>query len=189
MSLPVEEIVRDLGMQLFFAPLDDNIFGKTYFETSTSLGNVLQKMSVPLSTVERFYSKNGVPIEEDNTYDYASRYSLRVGDAEHRYYIQQGEQTAALNFDREPRFYSTLGFDRGKWYGNSYKNMPDDDAECLFPKNRFGEVSTIGNPGQYNATGYWPKKTGFHTIALSGMPTVSLGNLILSLTCVTQICC
>ena len=35
MSLPVEEIVRDLGMQLFFAPLDDNIFGKTYFETST----------------------------------------------------------------------------------------------------------------------------------------------------------
>ena len=130
----------------------------TYFETSTSLGNVLQKMSVPLSTVERFYSKNGVPIEEDNTYDYASRYSLRVGDAEHRYYIQQGEQTAALNFDREPRFYSTLGFDRGKWYGNSYKNMPDDDAECLFPKNRFGEVSTVGNPGQYNATGYWPKK-------------------------------
>ena len=65
--------------------------------------------------------KNGVPIEEDNTYDYASRYSLRVSDAEHRYYIQRGEQTAALNFDREPRFYSTLGFDRGKWYGNSYK--------------------------------------------------------------------
>ena len=44
-----------------------------------------------------------------------------------------------MNFDREPRFYSTLGFDRGKWYGNSYKNIPDDDAECLYPKNRFGE--------------------------------------------------
>ena len=28
MSLPVEEIVRDLGMQLFFALLDDNTFGK-----------------------------------------------------------------------------------------------------------------------------------------------------------------
>ena len=35
MPLPVEEIVRDLGMQLFFAPLDDNIFGKICFETST----------------------------------------------------------------------------------------------------------------------------------------------------------
>lgn len=130
----------------------------TYFETSVSLTNVLQKMSVPLSTVERFYSKNGVPVEEDKTYDYTNRYALRTGDEEHRYYIQKGEQTAALNFDREPRFYSTLGFDRGKWYGNSYKNLPDDDAECLYPKNRFGEYSSAGNPGQYNTTGYWPKK-------------------------------
>ena len=132
---------------------------------------------MPLSTVERFYSKNGVPIEEDNTYDYASRYSLRVGDAEHRYYIQQGEQTAALNFDREPRFYSTLGFDRGKWYGNSYKNMPDDDAECLFPKNRFGEVSTVGNPGQYNATGYWPKKLVSINSSFRDANSITLGIL------------
>ena len=65
---------------------------------------------------------------------------------------------AGLNFDREPRFYSTLGFDRGKWYGNSYKNIPDDDAECLYPKNRFGEYSSAADPGNYNATGYWPKK-------------------------------
>jgi hypothetical protein len=63
-----------------------------------------------------------------------------------------------MNFDREPRFYSTLGFDRGKWYGNSYKNLPDDDAQCLYPKNRFGEYSSVFNPGDYNATGYWPKK-------------------------------
>lgn len=54
-------------------------------------------------------------------YDYTNRYSLRTGDEGNRYYIQKGEQTAGLNFDREPRFYSTLGFDRGKWYGNSYK--------------------------------------------------------------------
>ena len=129
-----------------------------FFESSTALSIAKQKMSVPLSTVELFYSKNGVPIEEDKTYDYTHRYSLRTGDKEHRYYIQEGEQTAVLNFDREPRYYSTLGFDRGKWYGNSYKNMPDDDAECLYPKNRYGEVSSIGDPGNYNVTGYWPKK-------------------------------
>ena len=63
-----------------------------------------------------------------------------------------------MNFDREPRFYSTLGFDRGKWYGNSYKNYPDNDEDCLYPKNRFGEYSSVFNPGDYNATGYWPKK-------------------------------
>ena len=130
----------------------------TYFESRTSNQAVNQRMSVPLSTVELFYTKNGVPIDEDQSFDYRNRYQLRTGDAEHRYYIQEGEKTATLNFDREPRFYSTLGFDRGKWYGNSYKNMPDDDAECLYPKNRSGEISSIGNPGQYNATGYWPKK-------------------------------
>lgn len=129
----------------------------TYFESALSLGTQ-QRMSVPLSTVELFYSKNGIPINEDKTYDYINRYNLRTGDTEHRYYIQEGEQTAALNFDREPRFYSTLGFDRGKWYGNSYMNMPDNDVECLYLKNRFGEVSSVGDPGEYNATGYWPKK-------------------------------
>ncbi len=116
------------------------------------------KMSVTLATVEKFYTENGVPIDEDPDYDYANRYTLRTGDDAHRYYIQKGEQTAALNFDREPRYYSTLGFDRGKWYGNSYKNEPDDDADCLYPKNRFGEYSSVFNPGDYNATGYWPKK-------------------------------
>lgn len=130
----------------------------TYFEPATSLQAVNQAMSLPLSTVEQFYTKNGVPIDEDITYDYVNRYNIRVGDFEHRYYIQEGEKTAQLNFDREPRYYSTLGFDRGKWYGNSYKNMPDNDADALFPKNRAGEYSSVGNPGQYNATGYWPKK-------------------------------
>lgn len=116
------------------------------------------RMSVSLATVEKFYSKNGVPIDEDPDYDYTNRYSLRTGDDAHRFFIQKGEQTAALNYDREPRYYSTLGFDRGKWYGNSYKNEPDNDADCLYPKNRFGEYSSVFNPGDYNATGYWPKK-------------------------------
>ncbi|MDR2774053.1 MAG: RagB/SusD family nutrient uptake outer membrane protein [Tannerella sp.] len=116
------------------------------------------RMSLPFSTVDLFYSSRGVPIEEDPAYDYANRFNIRTGDAQNKYYIQEGEQTAAMNFDREPRFHSTLGFDRGKWYGNSYKNLPDDDSQCLYPKNRFGEYSSVFNPGDYNATGYWPKK-------------------------------
>lgn len=120
----------------------------------TTTGN----MSVPINVVEKFYSRNGVPINEDVDYDYANRYELRTGDESHKYYIQKGEQTAGLNFDREPRFYSTLGFDRGKWYGNSYINEPDDDAQCLFPKDRFGEFSSVFQPGDYNTTGYFAKK-------------------------------
>ena len=115
-------------------------------------------MSVPLHVVDWFYSKNGVPIEEDITYPYADRFNIRQGNYEHRYYIQNGEYTAAMNFDREARFYATLGFDRGKWYGNSYRNEPDDDSQCLYPQNRWAEFSSVFQPGTYNATGYWPKK-------------------------------
>lgn len=140
-------------------PVNSGLQGQcvAYLEQPTSL-DYGTKMSVPISTVDLFYSKRGVPIEEDTEYDYARRFDVRVGDEGHKYYIHKGERTAAMNFDREPRFYSTLAFDRGKWYGNSYKNYPDDDAECLYPKNRFGEFSSVANPGNYNATGYWPKK-------------------------------
>lgn len=34
MPLPIQEIVRNLGMELYYAPLDNKTFGKTYFETS-----------------------------------------------------------------------------------------------------------------------------------------------------------
>ncbi len=113
-------------------------------------------LSVPLSTVELFYSNNGVPINEDISYPYANRYNIRVGDKAHNLFIASGEKTASLNFDREMRFYSTLGFDRGRWYGNFYRATSDNESP--FPKNRFGEFSSVFNPGEYNATGYWPKK-------------------------------
>lgn len=116
------------------------------------------RFSVPFAHVDRFYSKNGVPIDEDKDFDYDGRFNTRVGDEAHRYYIQQGETTAAMNFDRESRFYSTLGFDRGKWYGNHYNNVPDDDSQSLYPKARFGEFSSVFQPGEYNVTGYFVKK-------------------------------
>ncbi len=123
--------------------------------TSTPSGNT-GILSVPLSTVEQFYTGNGVPINEDVSYPYANRYNIRTGDAAHNLFIANGEKTASLNFDREIRFYSSLGFDRGRWYGNTY--MQINENALPFPKNRFGEYSSVFNPGEYNATGYWPKK-------------------------------
>jgi hypothetical protein len=126
-------------------------------EQSTS-ANATGRMSVPLHIVDKFYSKNGIPIEEDPTYPFTERFNVRTGDVAHRFYIQQNDQTAAMNFDRERRFYSTLGFDRGKWYGNSYKGEPEDDSQALIVRNRFTEYSSVFQPGEYNATGYFPKK-------------------------------
>jgi hypothetical protein len=117
-------------------------------------------LSVPFSTVELFYSSNGVPIEEDKSWaadgKYTSRFGSRTGDAAHKYYIKEGETTGAMNFDREPRFYSTLGFDRGLWYGNHYES--NDESNLKYPRNLWGEFSSLNGTVDYNATGYWPKK-------------------------------
>lgn len=122
--------------------------------SQTTTGN----FSIPLHIVDLFYSKNGIPIEEDPEYDYVNRFNMRVGDDEHAEYIRKGETTAAMNFDREPRFYSTLGFDRGIWWGNHANNYPDDASEAFYPKGRLNEYSSVFNYDSYNTTGYWPKK-------------------------------
>ena len=115
-------------------------------------------LSVPLHVVDRFYSRNGIPIEEDTNFPYSERFNVKMGDVAHKYYLQQNEATALMNFYREPRFYSSLGFDRGKWYGNHYANEPEDDSQARCPRNLYNEYSSIWEATQYNATGYWPKK-------------------------------
>lgn len=108
--------------------------------------------SVPIDIVNEFYSKNGVPIDEDLTFDYQGRFNLRKGDEEHKYYIDQFEETASMNFDREPRFYSSLGFDRGIWYGNTPQSH-------FTVKMRWGEpASSTIQIRDLHVTGYWPKK-------------------------------
>jgi hypothetical protein len=141
--------------------VDGNLQAAALAKLSSTTSNPSGILSVPLSTVELFYSSNGVPIEEDLDWaseKYNSRYGIRTGDAAHKYYIREGQQSGALNFDREPRFYSTLGFDRGIWYGNHFQSTPDDDAQSLYPRNLWGEFSSQNAVGNYNATGYWPKK-------------------------------
>ena len=61
-----------------------------------------------LELVETFYSENGVPIEEDINYDYANRHKLRHATSADRWYVKEGEETAILHFNREPRFYAIL---------------------------------------------------------------------------------
>lgn len=108
-----------------------------------------------IKIVEQYYSKNGIPIEEDPTYDFAGRYSVKKGDPAHRYYIGEGEPTASLNFDREYRFYSDIAHDRSLWFGNG--KMIDQEDSWLI-KSKKGEFASIFEITQYSITGYYSKK-------------------------------
>ncbi len=109
----------------------------------------------PLHIAEMFYSSNGVPIEEDNSYDYANRFTkLRFGTDEYRHYIKKDYETVQLNFDREPRYYADLGFDGCIWYGHGLYN----DSKTWYLQAKGGQLGARLGGGLYSVTGYWPKK-------------------------------
>ncbi|MCH5599130.1 RagB/SusD family nutrient uptake outer membrane protein [Niabella ginsengisoli] len=111
--------------------------------------------SVPIATTNLFYSKNGVPINEDVDFDYVNRYRPQAGDDANKSYIKLGYETATLNLNREPRFYASLGFDGGIWLGNGI-----NDATTARHVQGRGPTALAGpkSIGSTNITGYWPKK-------------------------------
>jgi hypothetical protein len=119
------------------------------------------ELSASFSMAELFYSKNGVPINEDPSYNYAGRYdTITVGD-DHYYYIKQGLTTAVLNTNREPRFYANLGFDCGYWYGNGRTKDVGAGSDTETPwimRMKAGEVSGKNGSIRYSLSGYRAKK-------------------------------
>ena len=126
--------------------------------TDKSVASVNQNpgsFSVPIATTDLFYTKNGVPINEDKNFDYINRYTTQAGDDANKNYIKLGYATAKVNFNREPRFYANLGFDGGIWFGNGVL----DANNPRYVQGR-GPTALAGpkSVGATNTTGYWPKK-------------------------------
>ncbi|SFB90632.1 Starch-binding associating with outer membrane [Parapedobacter composti] len=130
-------------------------------------------LAVPLKIVETFYTHNGVPINEDHTWNYANRYTLRSGGSADRYYIREGYTTAALNFDREPRFYASLGFDGGIWYGQGRYTR---DQAFFYVQAKQGQPSSTKSNATHNVTGYWPKKLVYYTNEVTTITNYSQTN-------------
>jgi hypothetical protein len=115
---------------------------------------VASRHAPTLRVAEMYYSENGVPIEEDISYDYQNRYRRRTAGVVDRFHIEPGQETAVLNFNREPRFYADLAFDRGVWFGNGREL----DTDPWYIHGRKGEFASVFEISQYSVTGYWPKK-------------------------------
>ena len=110
-----------------------------------------------LKMAEMFYTTNGLPIDKDQTWDYAGRYGLKTATFDDRFYIKEDSNTVKLHFNREARFYADLGFDRGIWFGN-WINGYDINKPLNFVAARAGEISARQGISNYSITGYWIKK-------------------------------
>ncbi|WP_299551491.1 RagB/SusD family nutrient uptake outer membrane protein [Seonamhaeicola sp.] len=153
--------------------LQNQAQARTHTRFSNNI-NVGCNFSPPLRIAEMFYTKNGVPIDEDTTWDYENRYQLRNyttatdtdtngnGVPDNQYYVKNGETTINLHFDREVRFYGSLGFDRGIWYGNPavYNGSTNAGYEDHYLEGRgASEYSgTNQGAGRRSSTGYYAKK-------------------------------
>ena len=118
--------------------------------SSSSVEASWQWLAPSLRMAEAYYTKNGLPINEDLSFEYADRYSTTTIAFNQRFYAQFANRTAKLNLNREARFYSALGFDRGinRTWGSLWKL-----------KMRKGEThGRIANTGDYLVTGYALKK-------------------------------
>lgn len=126
---------------------------RTNADAASNVFAVYSNFSVPIAESELFYTNNGVPINEDKTWDYADRYSVQNGDSAHFYYIKYGYPCAKGNFDRENRYYADVSFDGAIWYGLG--NTDDNNANYV---NAVSGYAAPPDALRGNATGYWPKK-------------------------------
>jgi len=132
-----------------YADLQRAMFTKLYAEDANS---AIHGIHASFNMAELFYSSNGIPIDEDIHWDYDNRYQLKVVDNEHMSYMAVGEQTAALHFNREPRFYANLAFNRGYY---ELATSTTDGGVTFTPYLRFlAEEPGYGTGG----TGYFVKK-------------------------------
>jgi hypothetical protein len=101
-----------------------------------------------------YYTKNGVPINEDKTWlNGKGKTDIVTVGAEYQNLLVEGYDIAALHFDREPRFYANLAFDGAIWY------MQNSTTTTMWTvKSRIGQQQARLGADWFSVTGYWPKK-------------------------------
>lgn len=160
-----EAVTEKWNKEIIWGSTRDVTGLETQSMAKLSTGNYYTARSIlgpALTVAEAFYSSNGVPISEDNSDFWSTNYPLRYeyrtikDEGNNKYYFELGQETAILHLNREPRFYASLSFDRGTWYGAGYRN----DEQTTLSKYRFrrkeysGQITTEG----YSYTGYLNKK-------------------------------
>ena len=118
--------------------------------------------SPTLKIVQQFYTKNGLPIEDDEEWENKNLWALRTATADDRHYIRQGQETIELHFDREARFYASIFFDKGVYWGSNWltaDNTSNMNTLPMYDASKEGVNRYYGTgSGRTSMTGYLCKK-------------------------------
>lgn len=100
----------------------------------------------------------------DNQLNYDDWNVLRKATEQEQWQVAKGQETSILHFDREPRFYASIGFDRGLWWGNGFTDI----SKTPVLEARFSEAAGIRSSQYYSITGYWAKKLQDYQTVVNG---------------------
>ena len=124
----------------------------------TGNGTAWNGVAPTLTMVEQFYTKNGLPIDKDPSFDFGGRYSIATGP---------NGTTLKLNLDREPRFNAWVA------YHNSYYEIIRGTQKQVLMKFRKNDAHGIqGRSNNYSPTGYLNKK-GVHPLTVQDQLSVT----------------
>jgi hypothetical protein len=122
-----------------------NIFLPETYTTGITINPSMseQWLAASYAMLERYYTKNGVPIGDDMTFDKAAMFNVvttpGVEDPEYdsiRGLLQPGAQTLQMYLNRELRFYANMGITGGYWRGHAER------IGTSFLANREGGLSS-----------------------------------------------
>ena len=127
-------------------------------------------ISLTWAMLNRFYTKNGLPWDEDPEFKDKDKLSIFTIDEEHKEQGAVGKKTILFNMDREPRFYAWVGFQGGyyevlnkdpnnKAYPESY--MPGNNGRVILDFLRNGNQGRKERTNNYSPGGYLNKKATF----------------------------
>jgi hypothetical protein len=115
-------------------------------------GNSWNWASATFQMMNRYYTKNGLPVEVDMTFDRNNMYRvISTPDSTDEEYtkwrgiMQPGFMTVKMYMDREPRFYANLGITGGYWRAHQY---------CI-PTEMYGGTNGGYDPGVNVTDFYW----------------------------------
>ncbi|MDR2382378.1 MAG: RagB/SusD family nutrient uptake outer membrane protein [Prevotellaceae bacterium] len=134
-------------------PDDPDYEGAGYSERNNNMG-CGQTMSASYQMLERYYTENGLPIDEDLTYADDEKYRLatipELNNPEYSKYnglMQPGHQVIKLLMNRELRFYTDLIITGGYARTHRYK------VRTSMFRDTDGGMNTSNNQGDYFCTG------------------------------------
>lgn len=141
------------------------------FSSSTAWNGI----APTLTMLKRFYTENGLPIDEDPKFNTSEMFNLTVVGEEHADIADKGSKTMLFNLNREPRFYAWVAFQGGFYevlsaqtngaYADdaSYKKYSSDEKGklvCDFVLGGNCARGIVGNMrvNNYSPSGYLNKK-------------------------------